>query len=419
MNKSVHLAVLTGVLLSQGAMARVIYGDDHRKEVSDATVFQQKLATSAATMISENEMTTDESKPGVVQLSQRTLRNWLEAQFEEDKKVEKLFSAKVREAAKEGVTFCEGERFTEQPNPGMCSGFLIAPDLIMTAGHCVEMPTFCSEYRWVFGFQVDPKTNKAGVDIKNEDIYKCKKVVSNALNGALGLDYAIVQLDRAVSGREPLEIRNNSNIQNGTQLVVIGSPSGLPLKVADGASVRKNTHPNYFSANLDTFQGNSGSAVFNAETGVVEGILVRGENDFVANKVKMCIEANKCADGACRGEDVSRLTSIPEVSVQVALNKAASTGDLVTMERILKLNLWVDFYGKDGQSALMKAAIAGQTKAMEILIKKGADINLKDAKGNTAATLALKYKKMSAVKLLVDAGAQVPTKEIVQKVTKN
>jgi V8-like Glu-specific endopeptidase len=415
MNKSVQLAVLTSVLLSQGAMARVIYGDDHRKEVSEATPFQQKLAASAATMISENEMTTDPAKPGLVQLNQRSLRNWLESQLENDKKQEKLFSPKVLEAAKNGVTFCDDERFTEQPNPGMCSGFLIAPDLIMTAGHCVDMPAFCSEYRWVFGFQVDSKTNKAGFDIKDEDIYKCKKVVSNTLSGALGLDYAIVQLDRVVKGREPLEIRNNSKVEINTELVVIGSPSGLPLKVAGGAKVRKNTHPNYFSANLDTFQGNSGSAVFNAETGVVEGILVRGENDFVQNPTKMCIEANKCADNACRGEDVSRLTSIPEVSVQAALYKAASTGDLVTIERILKLNVWVDFYGKDGQSALMKASIAGEMKAMELLIKKGADVNLKDAEGNSVAMLALKHKKNRAVKLLMSNGSEDP-KPVLQKI---
>lgn len=383
MNKSFQLAVLSGVLLSQAAHARVIYGEDHRMEVSDATAFQQKLAASAATMISENEMTRDALKPGLVQLTQKSLKEWLESQGEE-KAETKLFSPKVVEAAAAGMKFCDGERFIEQPNPGMCSGFLIAPDLIMTAGHCADIPTFCSEYRWVFGFQVNPETKKAGVDIKEEDIYKCKKVVSATLSNPLGLDYAVVQLDRAVTGREPLEMRIDDKVATATGLVVIGSPSGLPLKVAAGANVRKNDHPMYFSANLDTFQGNSGSAVFNAETGVVEGILVRGEEDFIPNQGKMCIEANKCANEKCRGEDVTRLTAIPEVGVRSALNRAALSGDMVNLERILKLNLWVDFYGKDGVTALMNAVSAGKNKAVEALIKKGADVNLKDAKGNTS-----------------------------------
>lgn len=140
----------------------------------------------------------------------------------------------------------------------------------------------------------------------------------------------------------------------------------------------------FFSANLDTFQGNSGSAVFNAETGMIEGILVRGEEDFIPNQAEMCIEANKCANDKCRGEDVTRLTAIPEVGVRSALNRAATSGDMVTLERILKLNLWVDFYGKDGVSALMNAVSAGKIKAVEALIAKGADVNLKDANGNSS-----------------------------------
>lgn len=407
MKKCVQLAVLSSVLVSFGSEARVIYGEDHRKEVSEATQFQQKLAQSAATMISENEMTRDSSKPGLVQFNQKTLSDWLTSQGEQETpKSKKLFSAKVKEAAKAGISFCEGERFTDQPNPGMCSGFLIAPDLVLTAGHCVDLPNFCSEYRWVFDFKVNPETKKAGVDIKEENIYKCQKVVSNLLSMPLGLDYAIVKLDRKVTGREPLEIRNDTKVQNNTSLLVIGSPSGLPLKVADGAKVRANTHPYYFNANLDTFQGNSGSAVFNAETGVVEGILVRGEEDFVPNQAKMCIEAKKCKDNECRGEDITRLTAIPEIGLQVALNKASVEGDTALIEKILKLNIWVDFYGKDGQSALLKASAAGQIKSMEILIAKGADINLKDANGNTAIALAAKNLKSDAVKLLKKAGAK-------------
>lgn len=406
MKKCVQLAVLSTVLISFGSHARVIYGEDHRKEISEATPFQQKLALSAATMISENEMTRDNSKPGLVQFNQKTLSDWLTSQGEQESpKSKKLFSAKVKEAAKSGVSFCEDEKFTDQPNPGMCSGFLIAPDLVLTAGHCVDLPNFCSEYRWVFDFKVNPETKKAGVDIKEEDIYKCKKVVSNLLSMPLGLDYAIVQLDRKVIGREPLDIRNDSQVKDNTSLLVIGSPSGLPLKVADGAKVRENKHPFYFNANLDTFQGNSGSAVFDAETGVVEGILVRGEEDFVPNQVKMCIEAKKCKDNECRGEDITRLTAIPEIGVQVALNKAAVNGDTAVIERILKLNIWVDFYGKDGQSALLKASAAGQIKAMDILIAKGADLKLRDKNGNSAVLLAAQSLKLDAVKFLIGKGA--------------
>jgi hypothetical protein len=64
----------------------------------------------------------------------------------------------------------------------------------------------------------------------------------------------------------------------------------------------------YFRANLDTYGGNSGSAVFDANTGVVEGILVRGENDFVTRG--SCRATNYCPANGCRGEDVTHITNV-------------------------------------------------------------------------------------------------------------
>jgi V8-like Glu-specific endopeptidase len=343
-------------------------------------------------MISINEMTTDEAKPGLVQLTQNTLTDWLQSSA-------KTKSKYMSQADAPEISFCPGTRYTTQPNPSMCSGFLIAPDLIVTAGHCVEIENMCNEYRWVFDFNVDEQSQTAGIDVKAENIYKCKKVVSHALSSLLNLDYAVIQLEKVVTGREPVEI-NTSRIADTQSVLVIGNPSGLPTKVADNANVRTNTHPFYFTTNLDTFSGNSGSAVFNADTGSVEGILVRGEEDYVPNY----------ASDACRGEDVSRMTSIPEVGIQKALYAAATTGNMPELKKILKLNFWVDFYTKDGQSALIKASGAAQITAMKALIAKGADVKIKDAKGNTALHELAKVLTSSteaALKTLVAAGAEL------------
>ena len=72
--------------------------------------------------------------------------------------------------------------------------------------------------------------------------------------------------------------------------------------------MRNINKPGYFVANLDTYGGNSGSAVFNAKTGVIEGILVRGENDYVYKG--NCRVSNVCASDGCRGEDVTKLSAI-------------------------------------------------------------------------------------------------------------
>ena len=405
MKKALQLAVLSSSFISAAfAGPLVIYGEDNRQEVFEASEAHQLLAKSTASMVGVDKMTRDPAKPGLVQFDQHTLKDWLEGGDKTE--AEKLFSSSVQKAAAEGVSFCDGTRFIEQSNPAMCSGFLIAPDLIVTAGHCVELENFCQNYQWVFDFKLDKDTKRAGIDIKEENIYKCKKVVSNTLNNLLNLDYGMIQLDRPVTGRDPLEMRNDLKLNDKQSLLVIGNPSGLPTKVAAGAAVRSNFHPNYFSANLDTFQGNSGSAVFNADSGVVEGILVRGEEDFVPNYEKRCIEPKMCADNECRGEDVTRTTTIPEVGMQKALIAAVTSGNMLELKKILKTNLWIDFYTRDGQSALIKASAVAQSVTMAELISRGAEVNLQDAKGNSSLhvlSLVLNQKNAAALKALIDA----------------
>lgn len=383
MLRLVQLAVLSGVLLTMSAQARVIYGEDNRIEVYQASPLMQRLARSSATAVAKTDISRNLFRPGVVQLNPKTLQEWLSSP-DKSKRSKSLFSEKARESTKNGgARFCEGERFTDQPNPGMCSGFLIAPDLLVTAGHCATNENFCEEFDWVFDFKVNPG-RKAGTDIREEDVYRCKKIVSSSLNMDLGLDYGIIQLDRVVKGRAPLDFRTDNQILDFTNVTVIGSPSGLPQKVSGGAVVRKNTHPFYFTTNLDAFQGNSGAPVFNTKTGLVEGILVRGEEDFKLNFEKMCVSANRCKDNECRGEDVSRMTSIPEIGVMDVLFSSAKDGDLETLQKLLKLNFWIDIYGKDRKSALLVAAANHRHKVMRVLIDKGADVNLQDIDGNTA-----------------------------------
>ena len=124
----------------------------------------------------------------------------------------------------------------------------------------------------------------------------------------------MVRLKRKVVGRTPLRVKRDSKAKSGDEIVVIGHPSGLPTKVAGGASVR-NDAGTYFVANLDTYGGNSGSAVFDSASGEVAGILVRGETDF--RRVGSCLQSNVCTDSGCRGEDVTHigraLDFIPEL----------------------------------------------------------------------------------------------------------
>lgn len=193
---------------------------------------------------------------------------------------------------------CPIERFREQSAPAYCSGFLVASDIIATAGHCVEDKGFCKDARFVFGFMKDTADRDPNVVSKN-DVYGCKKVLAHQMAND-GSDYALVRLDRPVAGRAPLAFAKHAPATS-EPVFIIGHPVGLPAKISSGANVRKNQH-GYFTANIDSFEGNSGSAVFN-ENFEVAGILVRGEADFVPQG--SCYVTHHCDDTQCDGEDAT------------------------------------------------------------------------------------------------------------------
>lgn len=195
---------------------------------------------------------------------------------------------------------CTNEPFYDQETAAFCSGFLVTPDTIVTAGHCVRNSQACASTRFVFGFRLGTASDRPR-SVPSDQVYQCARLVHSVVQGN-GEDFAVVKLDRPVSQFKPLSFRTTGRPQSGDPLAVIGHPAGLPLKLAGGARIRS-VNNEYLVANLDTYGGNSGSAVFNQDTGEVEGVLVRGEMDFVYKNG--CRISNRCDSNGCRGEDVT------------------------------------------------------------------------------------------------------------------
>lgn len=198
---------------------------------------------------------------------------------------------------------CSDEPFRNQGTAAFCSGFFVGGDVVMTAGHCIRSETDCSNTSIVFGFAV----NAAGETperVPNNQVYRCRKIIKTQVTSTDGVDFAVIHLDRAVQGVTPVKLRESGTVRVGAELVVIGHPAGLPTKFADEGTVRK-IEGGFLVAGLDTYGGNSGSAVFNGDTGEVEGILVRGETDFRWRGE--CRASNVCEQNDCRGEDVTRI----------------------------------------------------------------------------------------------------------------
>ncbi|PSB40551.1 hypothetical protein C7B80_33180 [Cyanosarcina cf. burmensis CCALA 770] len=203
---------------------------------------------------------------------------------------------------------CASEPFRNQPIGAFCSGFLVAQDVVATAGHCVDAGNV-TNVRFVFGFRMQNVTTAQTV-IDNGEIYSGVAVIARQEVGN-GPDWALVRIDRPVTNHRIARIRQAGKIRDGQAVHVIGHPVGLPTKVAGNAVVRDNTPNAFFVANLDTYGGNSGSPVINSNTHEVEGILVRGETDFVQNGA--CFVSLVCPDNGCRGEDCTRTTEFAQL----------------------------------------------------------------------------------------------------------
>jgi hypothetical protein len=174
---------------------------------------------------------------------------------------------------------CPGERFAEQPAIANCSGVLIAPDLLVTAAHCLELVPSCSDYAYVrnYALQVDGGLPMLG----HLDQVGCDSVIVQTHTSIIDdryLDFAVIRLDRAISPFEPSALRT-ARPRTGEAVTAIGANGGLPFKAARGTVRDVRAADDYFEYNADIFVGGSGSGVFD-DGGALLGIEVRGGVDF-------------------------------------------------------------------------------------------------------------------------------------------
>jgi alpha-tubulin suppressor-like RCC1 family protein len=228
--------------------APIIFGADGRREVYAFAPgsLEVRLASASAAVVPASALRT--SADGAVELSAPSLRS--------------------------RVGLCADEPFGDEPTAAVCSATLIAPDLLLTAGHCVTADG-CAATRFVFDYAMSSVSELAPLLPRN--IYSCADVVVHRFDERN--DYSIVRLDRSVEGRAPVTVRADARPLNAAaSLIAVGHPTGLPQKISLAASVNdpRAASMDYFTAHIDSFPGNSGSGVFLEKTGELAGMLVRG-----------------------------------------------------------------------------------------------------------------------------------------------
>eukprot|EP01135_Chromosphaera_perkinsii_P009417 Nk52_evm93s1737 gene=Nk52_evmTU93s1737 len=277
----VALIISVQVIICDGR-ERVIYGNDDRSEVYRITDANDILLREATVLlVSKSKLTTTNNG-----------------------QTYSLSSSRM-------TSLCDGELFKGQLVGGHCSGFLVADDTVVTAGHCLNSLAECSDTAFVFNFQEVSNTTETQVtNIAGNRVYFCSEILGS--NNYNLYDYSVVKLDRG-TGRTPISVDMNSDQAVGTAVALIGHPSGLPMKISPNAEIKTAQDKRYFTANIDAFAGNSGSMVTDVSSGSyqVAGILVRGNTDFitVTRDGVQCKVVMTCTDsGGCSGsyESVSK-----------------------------------------------------------------------------------------------------------------
>lgn len=207
----------------------------------------------------------------------------------------------------EHYRFCTKEQFEQQRLWSKCSGTLISKDLILTAGHCVLSQTDCSALRFVFDYRDDLDIEK----IQNDpaQVYKCKKLVysSKPIPGEQLRDYALIQLDRAVLGRNPISL-SEDKLNKAEDIISVGYPLGLPMKISGGYVNNEDTlnlNKDFYRAHLPTHGGLSGAGVYNSAYNLV-GVLVRGDANMEPDDGR-CLRVKTCDLQNCPWAEVQKL----------------------------------------------------------------------------------------------------------------
>ncbi|MFN3453949.1 MAG: trypsin-like serine peptidase, partial [Pseudobdellovibrio sp.] len=206
------------------------------------------------------------------------------------------------------LKLCSNELFYTQPTFARCTASIVGTNKVLTAGHCISengcaMTRFISQYIMRSSSETESGLTPP-INTTQDHVFSCKKILFR--DKTFYTDIALIEVDRDFN-ITPLIISSNSNElkPNIDEITAIGFPGGLPMK-SSGYGPIISTKNQIITAEIDTYGGNSGSPVFTKNSTDIQGILVRGEDDYTFNNEKKCYESKICSSVLknCQGEEI-------------------------------------------------------------------------------------------------------------------
>lgn len=195
----------------------------------------------------------------------------------------------------EKMNLCNTERFYNQPSEAIGTAFLLDSTHVLTAYHNIKnLPA--ERLVLVTGYEYLYYSHNLRVKLPNTDIYKIKKIELSTSS----LDFVKIELDRPITNRTIPTYDTTDRELSGTSIFTVGYPLGMPLKTISNGRIVKTFDPNHYLISIDAYRGNSGSPIFDVETGNIIGMLIGGDADIEKNG--SCYTLKNCLVNSCNRE---------------------------------------------------------------------------------------------------------------------
>lgn len=183
---------------------------------------------------------------------------------------------------------CEGQSFANSPaiKSVYCSATLVAPDIVVTAAHCLRTRG-CLQMSFLFGLTSSdfqgPSEGFSNYINKQEHYFECQNVLEvgsgwtrQGHGQSTENDWAIIRLNRPVPGAVTLPCRRSGRLEVGESVKSVGHPRGLASIESYGSVKHSGSNRlghNFVTASFYAESGNSGGGVFSG-LDLFEGTLV-------------------------------------------------------------------------------------------------------------------------------------------------